>query len=1132
MNPITYKRNYTHSVKYHVDNSTLLEEKLSAYVHAVEFFKEGVDTYMYFDIDIKMRPDIHPSEFIQYDQKALQVAKNIINNVLDVNIKSVCTSSLCNYIEGKNKERISKISFHIVCHASTSREEAKKCAEKCNSYLARQIRQDIVNLSFMANCFDLNVYHKVQCWRLVGQIKIGDPATKKKKIIEGTFHDSIVQISEQENNLRPLQMLYKRGIALVANSDSSECFSVLYEVLQDTNKTLILKQKMQDFSTWIQLAMFISYHIQTSEVLNNEGRELFLRCSSLCEDKYDVHDCEKKLNELIGKCRVNNENQIKSWFNGISDIWADIDEYSPIIDELLQEYDDSLNQTEHNFIDYDFLPCTETQYVVLQYASTVTLQKFWKQQFTTVQHLSKIRILLLDIKDDFLVKKYFELGKELLDNLQEKYLPFEYGDSKDCDAKIIKYFAFICNIEVSTEEIQKLLAYLPNQEDTKKVSIDTRYIVKELEPGLVERLQLQCPFHYGDGYSDYQPLPKMGQRECGPFEYILKLSQEPQLWSLRIPYKKQLEFIWDISKDDVEYFRFVLCRYSDLFVAEKFFGFICRAYDDRQAAKILLDIYPFWTISPSHDLYVYDDSTGLWSLDSFVQQRVIFMCSSFLYTGGKEKFSYGGFVESAKKAVKSLQSLSLSKTYDFKTLQHTSIGKLLFPNGYWDGTKDQFHCCRYLPDNTLLFTFPKVFFFARIPDNYINRWDEYGLEQIADMKNRLFYQMHDRHIAEYHIESLSCALLGVKHKGFYVHIGDTNSGKSTEKSMIEATFGEYVGTGNTDDFAIIKDDKREASISNSFAYYNWMKRLLLYSEKSERKLNTEMLKTHASGQEDQVCTRIQYKPAILVNVHYTMIFYMNEAFEVTKPNDPAYIERAFFYYWNKVFMAKEKITDPTTQIEMDSTITNWKNDPVRRQMFCAIILNGFRDFIGRGSVRLPIPPEIKQSTQEEVGTVETTKELMEKILYGFVLDGNPDVILERESMVEKCKELNVCPKRVGLKLNYIMKTLGQKTIHPVQRRINGVKQNCWVGIYVRNSNNLSVKEGDYLTDFEQWQKLMQLHNGIIPTETKRILMNVAEWYNKINLSIDECEAIETYGTAYQLKIYEEKRNAKRARHQL
>jgi hypothetical protein len=1124
MAPITYKRNYQHSIKYHAESAEQLWDNACAspsYQHAVEFLMEGVRSFLYFDVDIRLPFDVDKEMFISMDSSCLETAKLVINSVIDSPIKSICTSSCYDYIEGKTKTRISKISYHIVCNVSVSRDEAKGCAERCNSYLSRIIRYDNSKL-FMSNCFDLNVYHKVQSWRLVSQIKVGDPITKKKNILFGTFADSIIQHFE-EPEIVPIASKFKI-LMNVVHVDPSDKFSFLWRAFEDNSKRSVLKVKMHDYSSWTQLAMYFCYCIQKDNNLENEARELFIKCSMLDEEKFDLYLCEKKITDHIGKVRNDSENLIKSWFNNVSDLWCDIGEYSPIVDQLLCEI---IGEPEPVlFVPYNFIPLTETQYVVLQYASTVKLQKFWRQQITSCQHLSKIKILLCNKKDQPILDIYSELCMELLENVDRVHLPFDFG-SGDEDRQVLMYFAEFCGIDVSDAQLDQLCSFSPKDDDIAKVAKETAMIINELEPTLEQDLKLVCSFHYRNGDSEFHPLPKMGQREGGPFEYVLKLSREPLLWKTRIPYKQQLGYIWDIAGDDLQYFRFVLCKYSDLFIAEKFFGFISKAYDDRQAARIIYDFYPFWTVSPSQDLYVYDYSAGLWSMDSSIHQKIIFLCASFLYCSS---YSYGGLVEATKKAIKGLQSLQFSKEYDFKNLQQTSIGKLLFPNGYWDGFKNKFYGCRSLPDRSLVFCYPEVFFFARIPDNYINIWDEGSKLEIADMKNKLFYSMHEKHIAEYHIESLSCALLGVKHKGFYVHIGDTNSGKSTEKSMIEATFGDYVGTGNTDDFAVIKDDKREASISNSFAYYNWMKRLLLYSEKSERKLSVEMLKTHASGQEDQVSTRIQYKPAILVNVHYTMFFYMNEAFEVTKPNDSAYIERAFFYYWNKVFMPKEKITDPSTQIEMDPTVSEWKNSSVRRQMFCAIILDGFRDFVSRGCKRLAVPLEIKQSTQEEVGSVETTKELMEKILYGFVLDGNPEVVMYRESMIEKCKELNICPKRVGMKLNYIMKTLGQKSIYPVQRRINGVKQNCWVGIHVRNSS--AIKEGDYLTDFEQWQILMKTHNGILGHEIKRILQEVAFSYNRLNITEDEAKMIEEYGSAYQLRIYEERRNAKRARHQL
>jgi hypothetical protein len=356
------------------------------------------------------------------------------------------------------------------------------------------------------------------------------------------------------------------------------------------------------------------------------------------------------------------------------------------------------------------------------------------------------------------------------------------------------------------------------------------------------------------------------------------------------------------------------------------------------------------------------------------------------------------------------------------------------------------------------------------------------------MKNILFYQMHGEEIGNYHLESLALALFGEKHKGFYVHVGDTNSGKSTEKALIESSFGDYCGTGNTDDFAIIKNDMREATLCNAFIVDNWYKRAVFFSERGTRVLNTEMLKSHSSGGEDKLRGRKQYGTAALFSIHYKMFFYVNEGLVVSNPNDIAYIDRARYFYWNKSFVPADQVVDSSCQLPQLPDIQDWKNQKCRRQLFVRIIIQAFDNYVVRNS-RLPVPEGVLLSTREEVGHALTNDEIFEKLLYAFIFTGNPAHWLTREQIEYGCEQLHLLPKKATQKVNAIMAKLKIVTIKSGQKKICGQKQNVWFGVQLRPQAVQMITETHPLVNFENWLEVMNIFNHCIPDEVVNSLSN-------------------------------------------
>lgn len=627
--------------------------------------------------------------------------------------------------------------------------------------------------------------------------------------------------------------------------------------------------------------------------------------------------------------------------------------------------------------------------------------------------------------------------------------------------------------------------------------------------------------------NEFRSLLPMENRR-GIIERMIFIAKAERLWLEQYPYKEALEKLWYTANEDAMIMRILISFHApEIFRPECIQHHFSRAFNDVEAAGVVHDLYPYWTIDPdSLQLYVYDFMTGMWSSQEHIHRRIIGSFANFLYTTeGKITFTYGASMARITRVITAMMSrVDVSTTFPFLDMKATSKKKLLFPNGYYDGEQDLFYPCKMYERNRI-FCYPSIFFFASTTDEYNDEWTESEMQEIQQMRHDLFFAAHSKEVGEYNMQSIALAIMAVPKKAFYSHVGLTNSGKSTIKNLLEKSFGQYICTGSLDDFAIIKDDRRDAGMVNSFTYRNFWKRLYMCSEKgSSRILSVEQLKLHSSGQEDAIKTRTQYKEDMVVDVHYMLFFFTNTPIVVDKPSDPGYIDRGNFINWNMQFLPPDQITDPSMQLPKKPEIAEWKLNKRKRQMFVSILLDSYRDYLQNGM--MTPPQELIQNKIEEVGCTiaETTKDIVEKILFAFILDGNPNSEVWPETIEEKGQTFGFTRTRMGQRITRYLQSLNlgfdAKTmpIRSVERRRGGKKEHVWIGM--RNRPSILISDGDYLTDLAQWESLMKTHRGAIPEYVISELVWVSNHYRDANLSEDEEQRLLQSATSFQKQQYE------------
>lgn len=1023
----------TNSNLQEITNEESLIEYIKNHPAAVEYIDEKTPIKVYFDYDGP--PSVESREVV------VNQIKSVIKKVVCVDDDKILVLQI-----GKNHNI--KTSYHIILQYICP-------SLKYNKLLAQRCKQ-------ICEYFDDNCYHNGQAVRLPGCSKPGEMRCKEYD------YNGVITVSN-DCNLPKLPVKYNQWIKWVLE----RCNDSSIDLIAISDK----------YETWLEVLFSLIYSCKDDEECQMSALDAFITFSKLsskfdeqtAKSKFDIEwskrnfiynnpKSSKLRDKILKKISKKNNNIVLPGSAVVKDI--------VYFEELSYEH----NTDEFHYVCCGF-PSYSIQYLVVRLLEDPRYNFFWGSQISNNNDLQRLVSLLKCISPEELadVEYYKETYNIMVESTGFKKDPF--GDKPILDN--IELIADICkvlklNYESVADKIHSEEKYencLVTYDSFKKQLIhyselfniaDTNDIFTQYEDKLSKRVR---------------PRPKL-ENECSIisiFEYIIL---EQPSWKYEKPYYDELKLLYDFDKNNI---LFALLKCSKrLFEAEKYYRLLCSAHSDHHASEIVYHLYPYWMRTPQ-GVMMFDCTTGLWTRDTSVWMSVIVNLQSFLeFTQNKTKKNYGSTVDLTDKVVKRIPLL-LPNNYDlFEDLKDTSTKKLLFGNGVYDGDKNEFTEAMMI-DGCYCFTNYYLFFTGKINDPYLMEVNEQILFKMEEMKKVLFYDMHGFEIGEYHRECLSLAIMGERHKGFYVHVGETNSGKSTEKALLEASFGSFIGTGLVDELSAIKDDKRDGAISNSMVWDNWDKRLLLFSEKNQRKIDTEKLKSYSSGGQDKIRARTQYQKSALFDIKFIMLFYLNHPLEVTDPSDPAFIDRARCFHWEKSFVDPNKITDPTCQIPKRDDVCEWQYIREQRQIFVKVIIDAYIAFCVRGT-RLPTPKKVMYSTTATVGKLSTNDDLIESFLGHFIVDGSPNLYMEKKDIEKVCTDNNIDCVKFIRRLPIVMKDIGLDT-SPIQSKQVRIKNNkkvtIWKGIRLRDDEKSKFP---ILADIKMWKLVMKRFNCQVPTD--------------------------------------------------
>lgn len=292
---------------------------------------------------------------------------------------------------------------------------------------------------------------------------------------------------------------------------------------------------------------------------------------------------------------------------------------------------------------------------------------------------------------------------------------------------------------------------------------------------------------------------------------------------------------------------------------------------------------------------------------------------------------------------------------------NSSLGKLLFNNGYYDGTQGE--CGVFHKEFT-----PDIVFMNKI---YIDLPEEIDEDYKQDILNRFFYNPLGKDVSDYYIQNMARSIMGHVMKRLFLCLGEGNTGKSTLTKAFIHAFGEYVGTFNAECFNHKETSQDEAQILR-WALLLRFKRIIFSNELSTKgKLNGNMMKKVSSGGDGMV-GRTHCKEETTFTPHFIANIFANDINEIS-PYDKPLQDRLRVIPYTKVYVDENPNED---QLLKDPNIENEMTTLKFKQTFIRIITESFINYRLNGDIKEPqaVLLALNEWVSQEADIIKTFEE--------------------------------------------------------------------------------------------------------------------------------------------------------------
>jgi hypothetical protein len=463
--------------------------------------------------------------------------------------------------------------------------------------------------------------------------------------------------------------------------------------------------------------------------------------------------------------------------------------------------------------------------------------------------------------------------------------------------------------------------------------------------------------------------------------------------------------------------------------------------NDVEASEKLFKLYPHW-IFCRNELFVFNEDTGMWDTSNTAHLSIIKKYESELFllskvtkqgvtTYERTDKSYGNCLSLMEKLPPLIKTLCRNDNW-LKEKQNSSLGKLLFNNGYFDLKEQKFYSKEEHKFN------PNILFMGKIHHDWTAFNDE-EMDYMNDIQRRLFYDPLGVEVGDYFILNLARGLAGDVMKRILFGLGGTNTGKSILTRALIYSCGDYIGSFNAENLAYNKSSCDEAQQMRWVMLLRFCRIIFSNEMKSTCDLNGNMIKKISSGG-DTIIGRNHCKSEEEFSVHFLPVCLANDLPNI-KPYDDAVKGRVRVISYTKSF-----VDEPSNEFELkkDEGIDEEIKTLKFKKAFVGLLIREYILFQQNG---LPDEPQAVIQAKVDWGLGEGTS-CIDEFLNDFEITNSVDDFTESkkiDSWLQE-KKLGISMKKFGMEMKKHCTLKGFANVNNNLKKIKGKPERVWFGI--------------------------------------------------------------------------------------
>lgn len=364
----------------------------------------------------------------------------------------------------------------------------------------------------------------------------------------------------------------------------------------------------------------------------------------------------------------------------------------------------------------------------------------------------------------------------------------------------------------------------------------------------------------------------------------------------------------------------------------------------------------------------------------------------------------------------------------------SSLGKILFTNGYYDFKQELFYPFDHENyDHSIVFLEQIYYDYTVLSNEERDNMEKY--------KQQLFYTPFGKTLGDYYILQIARGLAGDSMKRCLFGIGSGNTGKSLMTSIIKSVCGGYYGAFNANNIAYSKSSNDEAQ-KLRWVMLLQTKRIVISNEiQSNVEIDGNIIKKISNGGLDDIVARGHGGNETAFTISFLPIVFANDLSQI-KPKDDAVVNRIRGINYTKVCVDKEPEDCNEFEMPIDFTLKQTIETLGFKKSFMSILIESYMNFQDNKCVETE-PIEIVISTRDAIGE---SNSLITEFTNDFEITNDENDYVTSSVLQSWLNPKNISITKFGLEMNKHAKLNGFENIKTKPKKINGKTKQVWIGL--------------------------------------------------------------------------------------